>query len=100
MVIEFGATDHMTGQTSILSTFQFSPFSHVTLANGSSASVVGCGAINIDPDISLTKVLCLPKFSFNLLSVSQLTRTYNCVISFFLDYCVFQDLLTKRIFGR
>ena len=32
--------------------------------------------------------------------MSKLTRTLNCNISFFLGYCLFQDLLTKRVIGR
>ena len=99
-VIDSGATDHMTGNSGILSSFQTSSPSHVTLANGSAASVVGSGSVDITSDISLTNVLCLPKFPFNLLSVSKITRAYNCGVFFFPGYCVFQDLLTKKIFGR
>ena len=32
--------------------------------------------------------------------MSKLTRTLNCSISLFPDYCLIQDLLTKRIIGR
>ena len=32
--------------------------------------------------------------------MSKLTRTLNCSISFFLDYCLIQDLLSKRVIGR
>ena len=32
--------------------------------------------------------------------MSKLTCTLNCRISFFLDYCLIQDLLTKQIIGR
>ena len=90
----------MRGQTSILPTFQSSPFSHATLVNGSSASIVGCDVVNVNPNISLTKVPCLSNFPFNLLLVSQLTHIYNCVVSFFPNYYVFLDLLTTKIFGK
>ena len=52
------------------------------------------------PSIPLTSVLRLPNFSFNLMSVSRLTRTLKCYISFFPDFCLFQDLMTKQIIGR
>ena len=52
------------------------------------------------PLITLTPVLSLPQFSSNLVSMSKLTRTLNCSISFFPDYCLIQDLSTKRIIGR
>ena len=32
--------------------------------------------------------------------MSKLTHTLNCSISFFPDYCLIQDLSTKRIIGR
>ena len=52
------------------------------------------------PSIPLTSVLSLPNFSFNLTSVSKLTRVLKCYISFFPDFCLFQDLLTKQIICR
>ena len=44
--------------------------------------------------------MSLPQFFFNLIFVSKLTRTLNCNIPFFLDYCLIQDLLTKWVIGR
>ena len=100
-VIDFGATDHMTGNSSLFTTFQsHSSTSIVTLADGSTSCVLGSGIIHLTPLITLTYVLSLPHFFFNLISVSKLTRTLNCSISFFHDYCLIQDLVTKRIIGR
>ena len=50
--------------------------------------------------IPLTSVLSLPNFSFILMSVSKLTRALKCYISFFPDFCLFQDLMMKQIIGR
>ena len=44
--------------------------------------------------------LSLPNFSFKLMSVSKLTRALKCYISFFPDFYLFQDLMTKQIIGR
>ena len=52
------------------------------------------------PSIPLTLVLNLPNFSFNLMSVSKLTRALKCYISFFPNFCLFQDLMMKQIIGR
>ena len=100
-VIDSGATDHMTGNSSLFSTFQ----SHtsaptVTLADGSKSRVLGSGSVNPTPLISLSSVLSLPELSFNLISVSKLTRALNCSAQFFPDYCLFQDLTTKQIIGK
>ena len=101
-IIDSRATHHMTGNSSLFSTFQSQPSpSIVTLANGSQSCVLGSGTIVLTPSIPLTSVLSLPNFSFNLMSVSKLTRALlKCYISFFPDFCLFQDLMTKQIIGR
>jgi len=103
-VIDSGATDHMTGDKGILSLFK--PYKNlqnlpsVTLADGSTTSVIGSGTISPTSSLSLSSVLCLPNFSFNLLSVSQITKSLNCCVLFFSDLCLFQDLMTGKIIGR
>ena len=100
-IIDSGAIDHMTGNSSLFSTFQSqSSPSIVTLADGSQSCVLGSGTIFPTPSIPLSSVSSLPKFSFNLVSVSKLTRALKCCVSFFPDYCIFQDLMTKQIIGR
>ncbi|GJZ74988.1 retrovirus-related pol polyprotein from transposon TNT 1-94 [Tanacetum coccineum] len=74
--------------------------SHVTIADGSISQVLGSGTVNLSPSISLSLVLSLPKFSFNLLSVSRITSNLQCSVKFYLEYCVFKDLKTKKIIGR
>ena len=91
----------MTGNSSLFITFQSHPStSTVILADGLTSCVLRSGTIHPTPLITLTYVLSLPQFSFNLISMSKLTRTLNCSISFFPDYCLIQDLLTTRIIGR
>ena len=100
-VIDSRATDHMTDNSSLFTTFQSHPsISTVTLADWSTSCVLRSGTIHLTPLITLTSVMSLPQFSFNLISVSKLTRTLNCSISFFPDHCLIQDLSTKRIIGR
>ena len=91
----------MIGNCSVFTTFQSHlSTSTVTLADGSTSCIPRLETINPTPLITLTSVISLPQFSFNLIYVSKLTRTLNCSILFFLDYCFIQDLLTKRIIGR
>ena len=100
-VINSGTTDHMTDNSSLFTTFESHPStSTVTLADGSTSYVLGSGTIPPTPLITLTYVLSLPRFSFNLIFMSKLTRTLNCGISFFLDHCLIQDLMMKRIICR
>ena len=74
----------MTGNSNLFTTFQLHPSSStVTLADGLTSCVLGSGTIHPIPLITLTYIMSLPQFSFNLISVSKLTRTLNCSISFF-----------------
>ena len=88
-VIDYGATDHMTGNSSLFTMFQPHPStSIVTLTDGSTSCVLGSEIIHPTPSITLTFVMGLPQFYFNLIYMNKLTRTLNCSISFFLDYCL------------
>ena len=91
----------MTSNSSLFNTFQSHPStSTVTLADGSTSYVFGSGTIHPTPLITLTSILSLQQFSFNLISLSKLTHTLNCSIPFFHDHCLIQGLSTKRIIGR
>lgn len=58
------------------------------------------GTVNPTSSLSLSSVLYLPGFPLNLLSVSQLIKTLNCSVTFSPDFCVFQDLMTKKTIGH
>ena len=66
-VIDSGATNHMTCNPNLFATFQsYTSPSNVTLAHGSTSPVLGSGTIHPTPLISLSSVLSLPRFSFNM----------------------------------
>ena len=98
-VIDSGASDHMTGNSSLLShtSSPCSP-SFVTVANGTKTPVQGKGTVTTS-DLTLSDVLYLPEFPFNLLSVHKLTLALNCSVAFYPFHCEFQDLKTKRMIG-
>jgi transposase InsO family protein len=98
-VIDSGASDHMTGNCSLLShtSSPCSP-SFVTVANGTKTPVQGKGTVTTS-DLTLSDVLYLPEFPFNLLSVHKLTLALNCSVAFYPSHCEFQDLKTKRMIG-
>ena len=100
-VIDSGATYHMTGNSSLFSTFQSqSSTSIVTLVDGSQSCVLGSGTIFPTLFIPLSFILTLLNFSFNLMFVSKLTRALKCCVSFFPEFCLFQDLMTKHIISK
>ena len=88
-VIDLGAIDHMTGNSSLFITFQSHPStSTVTLADGSTSCVLGPWTIHLTLLITLTFIMSLLQLFFNLIYVSKFTRTLNCSILFFPDYCL------------
>ena len=90
----------MIGNFNLFSTFQSPPStSTITLANGSQSCVLGSDTIFPTPSLPLSFVLILCNFSFNLMSMSKLTRAL--VISHSSLICfLFKDLMTKQIIGR
>ena len=50
-------------------------------------------------DQSVSNVLFLPKFKFDLLSVTKITKELQCTVGFFLEFYVFQDLSTVQVKG-
>jgi hypothetical protein len=47
----------------------------------------------------LTNVLCVPSFSFNLISASKLTKNVKCHLIFLAGFCFIQNLLTWKTIG-
>lgn len=99
-IIDTGASDHMTYDPNKFS--RFSPNCSktvITNANGVSSPVVSVGTVPLSPSLSIYDVLLVPSLNCNLLSVSQLTKSHNCVVLFFLTYCIFQNIHTKERIG-
>jgi hypothetical protein len=99
-IIDSGASDHMTSSFSPLDNTQLlNQPCPISLPNGDIVSITHTGTLRISPAISLPNVLYVPSFKFNLLSISKITSTLNCVAIFFSDFCVFQDLSTRKLIG-
>ena len=65
---------------------------YVFLPNGEQAMVTHIGTVKVSTTLTLTNVPCVPSFSFNLISISQLTKAYLCCLIFLVNYCFIQDL--------
>ena len=63
------------------------------------AAIAGQGTINITPSFTLQYV-SHPKLAVNLLSINQITKDWNCNVTIFLSYCVFQDQIMGRMIGH
>ena len=74
-VIDSGASNHISGNTSLFSTISFQEKSHfITLANGSKISSMGVGQAILSPSLNLKFVLFVPNCPFNLSSLSLLPK--------------------------
>ena len=54
---------------------------------------------SINAKIEVPDVLHFPSFHVNLLPVSKLTKSLNCSLTFYPDFCVLQDLEMKKMIG-
>ena len=71
----------------------------VYLPNGDNVKVTHTGSCHLTSQDTIENVLLIPDFKFNLLSVSKLTKDLNCVVSFFPDFVIFQDLYSGQVRG-
>ena len=76
-VINTGATDHIVHSVHLFTNFT-AISSNVELPNGETTVVTHISFISLSATLILHNVLCVPSFSFNLLSVSQLTQSSFC----------------------
>ena len=81
--------------TSITSIVHFS----IKLPNGDRAKVTHIGTIKLSSTLTLENVLCIPSFSFNLVSISKLTQSPSCCCIFPSHYYFIQDLQPQRMIG-
>ncbi|CAL2255062.1 unnamed protein product [Prunus armeniaca] len=98
-IINSGATDHMTFDPSQLISRKSSTLSAMSNANGTPFPVIGEGSISLSISLHLDSVLLVPSLDHNLLYVAQLTTTLGCIVTFWPNHCVFQDILTGQTIG-
>jgi hypothetical protein len=81
-IIDSGASDHMTGLSSLFQTYSPCPGNKkIKIADGSVSPIAGEGKIPLSTHIDLKNVLHVPKLSYNLLSVSKICEDSNCYIT-------------------
>ena len=98
-VIDTGATDHIVCSMHLLTSFTTISHSVVELPDGEAALVTHVGTIKLSSHITLTNVLCVPFFSFNLISVSALTHSQPLCLVFLSNYYFIQDLTCWNTIG-
>ena len=85
--LDSGATDHMVHFISFFKTITSTVQISVRLPNGDMAKVTHIGTMQVSASLILENVLCIPSFSFNLVSISKLTQNPYCCCIFLSHYC-------------
>ena len=98
-VLDTGATDHIIHFVTLFTKITSSISTFVQLPNGEKVTVTHIGTIQITSTLILENVLCVPFFSFNLISVSKLTKCLSCCLVFLSKFCFIQDLSCWKTIG-
>ncbi|KAI5323968.1 hypothetical protein L3X38_033041 [Prunus dulcis] len=98
-IINSCATDHMTFDPGQLISQKSSTPSVVSNSNGTPSPVVGERSLSLSASLHLDSVLLVSSLNHNLLSVAQLTTTLRCTVTFWVNHCIFQDILTAKTIG-
>ncbi|TYK26078.1 Retrovirus-related Pol polyprotein from transposon TNT 1-94 [Cucumis melo var. makuwa] len=96
-ILDSGATDHLTGSSEqFISYTPCGGNEKIRIADGSLAQIVSKGQIVPFDDFALQNVLHVPKLSYNLLSISKITRELHCKAIFLPESVYFQDMSSER----
>ncbi|CAA3011464.1 Retrovirus-related Pol poly from transposon TNT 1-94 [Olea europaea subsp. europaea] len=98
-IIDTGATDHIVCFVQQLTTITATINGNVKLSNGHVAVVTHIRTVQLSSDLTLTNVLCVPCFTFDLISASKLVSVLHCCLIFIFAYCFIQDLLFWKTIG-
>ena len=98
-VIDTRAIDHIVCSVNLLYSITAIARSVVELPNGETASVTHIGTIDLSSLLTLHNVLRMPSFTFNLLSVSTITKSHPCCLVFLSTFYFIQDLTCWRMIG-
>lgn len=85
-IVDTGATDHISPFLNLLQ--NATPIqSSLHLPNGTTVPITHVGTVQLSTKVVLHNVLCVPSFTYNLLSVSKLLTDNKCEATFTTDQC-------------
>ncbi|KAH0650173.1 hypothetical protein KY284_030085 [Solanum tuberosum] len=100
-IVDSGASHHVAANKHLMSMNHntMREGDKVNLPTGDSVDISNIGDASSFQNEVMKNVLFVPDFKFNLLSVSKITKELSCFVSFYPDFCVFQDLYSGRVKG-
>lgn len=76
------------------------PATHqINLPTGATAVISHSGTMSLCSGLQLLKVLCVPSFQHNLMSVQRLIKDNNYEVQFFSNFCNIVDKATQQLKG-
>ena len=98
-VLDIGATNYIVHSLTLFTKITSCVATFVQLPNGEKVTVTHIGTIQVTSTLLLENVLCVPTFTFNLISVSKLTKSPSCCLVFLFHYCFIHDLTCWKMIG-
>ena len=99
MILDTGASHHMTGNIELLVDIKSTPSCSVGFADGSTTVSKSMGVLHVSDRITLVDVLYVPDLNCSLISVSKLLKQLGCVAMFTDTVCVLQDRFSWNLIG-
>jgi len=81
----------MTGDLNLLKNVKHIKPIEVGLPDGNRTTTSRAGYVQLGPDMVLKGVHFVPKLKCNLISIWQLNKDLNCIVTFTDNFCVIQD---------
>ena len=89
----------MAGDVTLLNKVQQISPAAIGLPNGTYTMAKEQGSLALGDGLELKNVLYVPKLNCNLVSISKLCKQLNCAVTYFDDFCVIQDRISRTLIG-
>ena len=99
VILDTGASHHMTGKLSLLKNIVSIPPCSVGFADGSQTFAMSMGELPLSEKVSLLNVLYVPALNCTLISVSKILKQTNYLATFTDTICVLQDRFSRTLIG-
>ncbi|BAA97099.1 retroelement pol polyprotein-like [Arabidopsis thaliana] len=99
VIIDTGASHHMTGDITLLTNVEDIIPSPVTKPDGTASRATKRGTLALHNAYVLPDVLFVPDFNCTLISVAKLLKHTGCVAIFTDTLCFLQDRFTRTLIG-
>jgi hypothetical protein len=99
-IIDSRATYHMTYNHNNFKTKSVPQQKAISNANGDIYPITEEGTVELSTTFTLPNSHFVPSLSTKLLSIGQVTEDLKCCVLMYSSFCLFQEVLTKNIFGH